>query len=131
MVGPFRANRALSIDVFDIPSLRLENRGREPGWREDLGQCVGYARRHVSPPADHDTGAIADQLRGLSGVTAQRVLHVVGARAARDRRDKTGQTAFFLPDAHLLAVEEITVGMAHAEEQVHGTLARVAAHEAC
>src|SRR5690606_20245950 len=40
------------------------------------------------------------------------------------------QTPLVLPGEHLFAVEEVAVGMAHAEEQVGGPAARVTAHEA-
>ena len=43
MVGPFRAWRTSSVDIFDIPPLRLQHRGREPSGCEHFGHRVGDA----------------------------------------------------------------------------------------
>src|SRR5690606_38959980 len=73
---------------------------------------------------------IADELRDMGSLAPQRMLHVMRPRPARDGRDQAGQTPLVLPAGHFLAIEEVAVGMAHAEEQVNRPAARVAAHEA-
>ena len=54
--------RALSVDIFDIPSLRLQDRRRQPGRCEDLSQRIGHAGRHVAPAAHHHARPVADQV---------------------------------------------------------------------
>jgi tetratricopeptide (TPR) repeat protein len=63
MVGPLRAWRNGSVDIFKIAPFRAQHRGREACGCENSGQRLAHARRHVAPAAHHDARTLRDELQ--------------------------------------------------------------------